>query len=143
MKSKILFFLILGLIILGLAGYGYFIATSARQAQNNLPKIEIAPKFFDFGSVEQGRILEQSFVIKNSGKGILKIKRIAASCACTSAEAAKKVLNPGEKTLLSVRYDTGAMSGPHGKGKQERIVYIQSNDPLNPQTEVRITAMVR
>jgi hypothetical protein len=141
--STPLFLLILAVAIVSLAIYGYFRATPVYQTQRDLPRIEITPKFFDFGELEYGKIAEHSFLVKNSGKGILEIKRVATSCACTKAKVAKEILEPGEQTLLFVRYDTGAMSGPHGKGKQERIVWIQSNDPKNPQVEINITAYVK
>ncbi len=68
---------------------------------------------------------------------------MATSCACTSAKVTKEKIAPGKEADLNVTYDTGAMSGPHGKGSQERIIYIKSNDPINPQAEVTIKAYVR
>ncbi|KKT16741.1 MAG: hypothetical protein UV98_C0023G0001, partial [Parcubacteria group bacterium GW2011_GWB1_43_6] len=109
----------------------------------NLPQIEITPKSFDFGEVQYGDIAEYSFKIKNTGSEILEIKRLATSCGCTSAKIAKVELNPGEEADLRVTYDSGAMSGPHGKGEQERIIYVKSSDPVNPQVEVMVYANVR
>ena len=52
MKQKILFFLILGIVILVLGGYGNFKAIPGVENQaTNLPKIEINPKYIDFGNV--------------------------------------------------------------------------------------------
>ncbi len=141
--SKLNLFLILAILILGLAVFGYFKAIPEAEDQSNLPKIEIIPKSWDFGQVEYGQVLEYSFKLRNSGKEILEIKRVATSCACTTGKVEKEKLNPGEETNLVVKYDTGAMSGPHGKGKQERIIYIKSNDLINPQVEVTIHAYVR
>lgn len=135
-------FLIIGLVIIfGLLIYGYFRAVPS---QGNA-RIEITPKSFDFGEVEYGQELEYIFKVKNSGTEILEIKRVATSCACTKAKlkTQNSKLKSGEEVELVVTYDTGAMSGPHGKGRQERIIYIQSNDPINPQVEVFINAYVR
>ncbi len=141
--AKLKFFLISIFIISGLAIYGYFQAIPDVDNQTeNRPKIEIEPKSFDFGEINYGEVAEYAFLLKNSGNEILEIKRVATSCACTTAKTEKELLNPGEETNLSVRYDTGAMSGPHGKGEQERIIYVKSNDPLNPQVEVTIQANV-
>lgn len=137
------FLLISFLIIISLGIYGYFKAVPVPQSQKNLPRIETIPKFFDFGEVEYGKVLEYIFVVENKGEKNLKIKRVATSCACTTAKIEKKSLDPGEKTKLLVKYNTGAMSGPHGKGKQERTIFIQSNDPNNPQVEVVIYAFVK
>lgn len=144
MKPKIWFFLILGIVILVLGGYGYFKAIpGVEDNSTNLPKIEIAPKSFDFGSIEYGKVVEYIFRVKNTGKEVLEIKKIATSCACTTGKINKEKINPGEEAELQVSYDTGAMSGPHGRGEQERIIYVKSNDPVNPQVEVMIYANVK
>ena len=136
MKPKIIFLI---LIIAGLAIYGYFKAIpGAQNKDGNLPKIEINPQSFDFGEIEYGQIVEQSFTIKNTGQEVLEIKRVATSCACTKAKVSQEKINPREEAALLVTYDSGAMSGSHGRGDQDRIIYIKSNDPLNPQTEITI-----
>lgn len=142
MSQRNIFFIVLGFLILGLAVYGYFKATPENQT-GNAPKIEISASFFDFGEVEHGQVLERSFVVKNTGQDILKIKSVRTSCSCTEGKIEKNIIEPGQETNLLVTYDTGAMSGPHGKGRQERIIFIQSNDPLNSQVEVKITALVQ
>jgi hypothetical protein len=138
-----IFFLSLTLLILGLAVYGYLQAVPKVEKRGDLPKIEITPKEFDFGIVQYGDVLEYNFKIKNTGNEILEIKRVATSCACTTAQVEKEKLNSDEEINLHVKYDTGAMSGPHGKGKQERIIYVKSSDPVNPQIEVKVYANVR
>ncbi|HDZ54122.1 MAG TPA: DUF1573 domain-containing protein [Candidatus Nealsonbacteria bacterium] len=144
MRLKIWFFSILGLLILGMAVYGYFQAISGPEnGAENAPKIEITPEFFDFGEIEYGKVVEYIFKVKNTGKEILEIKRVATSCACTVAKISKEKISPNEEVELLVTYDTGAMSGPHGRGKQERIIYVKSSDFINPQVEVKIYANVR
>ncbi len=144
MKQRIVFFLILVLVMIGLAVYGYFGAVPGVDNQTeNRPQIEIMPQSFDFGEIEYGEIAKHTFLVKNSGSQILEIKKVATSCACTKAEVGQKEIKPGETVELQVTYDTGAMSGPHGRGEQERIIYIKSNDPISPQTEVTITAYVK
>jgi len=139
---KIRFWLVFILIFLGVVGYGYYKATPDK-SREKAPQIKVTPDFFDFGKVKYGKVLKRDFTIKNSGEGKLKIKQVSTSCACTEAEVNEKSLPPGEKTTLSVEYDTGAMSKLHGKGNQKRIIFIQSNDPLNPQVEVTIQVYVR
>lgn len=144
MKLKLLFLIILVSITIGLAAYGYFKAIPGVENQTeNLPKIEITPRSFDFGEVNYGQVVEYSFKVKNTGNEILEIKRVATSCACATAKIDKEKINPGEEVELLVTYDTGAMGGAHGKGRQERIIYIRSNDLKNPQMEVIIYALVK
>lgn len=142
-KAIIIVSFFLGILIFAL--YGYFRATPSFEngEQETRPIIEILPESFDFGEVTYGQTLEHKFSLKNLGEVELKIKRIATSCACTKAWVEKEVVAPGESIDLIVKYETGAMSGPHALGDQERIIFVQTNDPINPQIEVMIYATVR
>ena len=136
--------LVFGLIILAIFFIGYFQATPKSTEQENIPRIDIEPKFFDFGVVDFGKVVNFTFKVKNLGKGVLEIKRVATSCGCTTAQVSKEKVNPNEEIELFVKYDTAAMgSGPHGRGRQERIIYLKSNDPVNPQVEVMIYGTVK
>lgn len=144
MKTKILLPAMLLAVIAALVIAGYLKATPPpdNQTQDG-PKIEISPASFDFGQIEFGKIVETKFTVKNNGNQLLEIKRVATSCGCTTAKISKEKIDPGESAVLLVVYDTAAMgSGPHGKGKQDRIIYIRSNDPANAQIETTITAYV-
>ena len=142
MKSRIVFFLVL--VALGLASYGYFKSVPGLEDEASArPQIEITPKSFDFGEVKYGDVAKYNFIIKNTGSLSLEIKRVATSCSCTSAKVLKEVIAPGEETELQVTYNTSAMSGPHGLGYQERIIYVKSSDPVNPQVETMVKAYVQ
>lgn len=141
---KLKFFFIITLVILGLAVYGYFQSIPGVDDQTeNRPKIEITPEDFDFGEIQYGEIVQHTFKVKNLGNEVLEIKRVATSCACTTAKIGLEKINPGEEAELLVNYDTGAMSGAHARGEQERIIYVKSSDPVNPQVEVIIYADVK
>ncbi len=144
-SKKSAIFIVIISAILGLATFGYFKATPGLKNQTkNEAKIEITPKSFNFGKVNFGERAEFAFKVENIGNKILEIKRVSTSCACTTAKINKEKIAPKETAELLVSYDTAAMgSGPHGKGKQERIIYVKSNDPLNPQVEVMIYAYVQ
>jgi hypothetical protein len=142
-KNSAIFF-IFGAAVLIFVGYGWWQAVpDAGKAGEKLPKIEISPQFFDFGEAEYGQVLKYNFLIKNGGEAVLEIKRVATSCGCTTAQVSKKEIEPGDEAELLVIYDTGVMSRAHGKGRQERIIYIKSNDSVNPLVEVRIFAQIK
>lgn len=144
MNFKLKIFAVFILTVLALAALGYLKAIPAFRGQVNAPKIEISPMSFDFGDVEFRTIVTQNFKIKNSGNDALEIRRVATSCSCTTARVSQEEIAPGAEADLLVTYDTAAMgSGPHGKGKQERIIYVKSNDAANPQVEVKIEAVVK
>ena len=125
-------------------GYSQSIPNNTDGQNSNQPKIEISPAFYDFGEIEFGKIAEYKFRIENKGSKTLEIKRLATSCSCTTAKTNKEILKPGETAELFVSYDTAAMgSGTHGTGNQERIIYVKTNDPANPQATVKIHAYVK
>lgn len=144
MNPKVLFSIIFVLGLIAVIFYGYSRATPPAGDSQNLPKIEISPAFYDFGEVEFGKVVNYNFIIKNSGKTPLEIKRVATSCGCTTAKISQQLIDPGQTAELAVVYDTAAMGdGPHGRGKQERIIYVKSNDPNNPQVNVIVSAYVK
>lgn len=127
-----------------LAVAGYFKAIpGAGDGGEDQPRIEMLPESFDFGDIDYGQVVEYDFSVTNTGKKDLEIKRVATSCSCTSAKVSQETIAPGETANLHVRYDSGAMGLAHGKGEQERIIYVKSNDPTNPQSEVMIFANVK
>lgn len=143
-KSKIFFSLIVFLGMLGLAVFGYLKAVPGPEDdQTDLPKIEIAPVSYNFGEIVYKDVVRYNFKIKNQGNMPLEITRVATSCGCTTAKALKTSLAPAEETELQVVYESGQMTGSHGRGEQERIIYVKSNDPVNPQVEVLIYGTVR
>lgn len=141
--QKLKFVIPIIVLMAGLAVLGYFKAIPGDTGSGDKPEIEISPKTFDFGDIQYGDIVEYDFIVKNMGNEPLEIKRVATSCSCTSAKVAKETLLPGETANLHVRYDSGAMGLAHGKGEQERIIYIKSNDPATPQAESMIFANVK
>ena len=108
-----------------------------------MQKIEISPKDYNFGNINYGDVVNYTFLVKNAGVSPLEIKRVATSCACTSAKISKERIEPGEAAELSVVYDSGQMTGSHGRGQQERIIFVKSNDPLSPHAQVLIYGTVK
>ena len=142
MKSKII--LISILLVAGLLVLGYFKAIpSAQNGGSEGPRISILPETFDFGDIQYGQIVEYDLQVKNSGTSDLEIGKVATSCSCTTAKIDQKIIKPGDSVPLRVRYDSGAMGSLHGKGRQERIIYIRSNDSINPQVQAIIYANVQ
>ena len=108
---------------------------------NKEPKIEITPSFYDFGDIPY-KLVEHTFSVKNTGKITLEITRISTSCGCTKGTIDKETINPGETANLLVTIDPNLMEEDI-EGKIERIVYIKSNDPTQPEVEIQLTANIK
>ena len=95
----------------------------------NAPTINIGDPEFNFGKLNQGEKVEHSFVLKNTGKSELVIRKIKASCGCTAVQPEKKVVGPGESIALKTIFNSA------GKvGNQNKTVTIITNDPKNSKT---------
>ena len=138
MKKAIFLF---GIILLVFVAFGYSQTVDQGDRGDEGPKIVIEPKSWDFGEVQRPAMVDQEFTVKNIGQETLEIRRVSTSCSCTTAKIDKEKIEPSETANLLVVYDSGAMK--HETGKIERIIYIKSNDPINPQLEVTIYASVK
>jgi hypothetical protein len=74
-------------------------------------KIEFDKEMHDFGELEQGEIVETTFLIKNIGENDLYIVDAHGSCGCTVPEVTKEAIKPGESAPISVKFDSNGKSG--------------------------------
>lgn len=101
------------------------------------PKIRIKEYEHDFGKVKQGSILKYDFILSNLGSEMLELENVHASCGCTVVKPDKNTIKPGETAKLAVSFNT---SGREGNQKKE--IYVFSNDPVNKEEVLTITAEV-
>ena len=86
----------------------------------------------DFGKIPQGKPVTHVFEITNTGKNAYKLDNVTASCGCTTPQWDKeKVVNPGEKSIITVGYNA-ASEGPFTKpvtitynGTQTKVITIK------------------
>ncbi len=103
----------------------------------NAPKLSIKNAIHNFGSITSGDVVSATFVLTNSGKTDLNIRKTKASCGCTVPKLATKDLKPGESVDLSVTFNSAGR-----KGTQIKTVTIYSNDPVKPIQKVTIKSKV-
>lgn len=100
--------------------------------------ISVTPSVIDSGIVEEGKIIEYSFKIENTGDSTLTIDKVRTTCGCTTASLSKDTLLSGEKAELVVLLNT--------KGYVqwvEKPVYIYSSDDENPVLKRMVKAFVQ
>jgi hypothetical protein len=101
------------------------------------PKASAQQMEYDFGTIEQGKIVTHNFALINTGGDTLKITDVHASCGCTAAKPDKNELMPGESINIKVDFNSvGKM------GKQEKYVYVKTNDPNNHELKFKFTGNV-
>jgi hypothetical protein len=90
----------------------------------NAPVINVDDPEFQFGTIKQGEKVEHTYVLTNSGKSDLHIRKVSASCGCTAVQPDKKVIAPGESVNIKTVFNSA------GKvGNQNKTVTIITNDP--------------
>lgn len=103
----------------------------------NTPVFEVNEKTHDFGEINPSVKAVYDFVVTNTGKDNLIIRKVKASCGCTAATPEKKVLTKGESTNIHVEFD------PRGKsGRQSKTITVITNDPKNSNVLLRITGNI-
>ena len=92
-------------------------------------KIQITEVKYNFGFVHEGDTVKINYEYKNVGDKSLKITDYTVGCGCTVMETPADSLNPGETSVLKVRFDT------HEKyDRQDRTVIVISNATNSPTT---------
>ncbi|WP_405607619.1 DUF1573 domain-containing protein [Polaribacter sp. Asnod1-A03] len=84
--------------------------------------ISLDKKIYDFGTVNEGEVVETVFKVTNSGKTDLVITNATGSCGCTVPVWPKAPIKPGETGDVSVRFNT------NGKpNRQQKTVTLTTN----------------
>lgn len=102
------------------------------------PVLNFSETQFDFGKIEEGKVVEHTFKFQNDGKAMLNISDIKTSCGCTAALVSKEKIGPGEEGTLKVELDT-----KNRKGKMSRTITITSNDPKEPTKILTVYADIQ
>ena len=105
------------------------------------PAIAASETFYNFGRIGPTEIVTQQFVIANQGDETLTISRAYTTCGCTTAEFTATVIPPGKVSIMTLTLDAGY----HDVRGQtvKRGVFIENNDPNNPELEIWTQASVR
>jgi len=101
------------------------------------PDLRPVPYAADFGAVDQGISVTKTVKLRNFGDKTLQISSVRASCGCIPVQLAAKTIEPGGETDLRMTFNSA-----NQQGLQHHKVYIQSNDPVTPITEIRFIGMV-
>lgn len=105
------------------------------------PQLSLELTSFDFGTVENGDIVQRDIKLENRGSAPLIVQEISTSCSCTTAAVSPMTIRPNEEGVLQIKFDSGA-HGPELEGKLQRQIFINTNDPQTKEAVVEFTADV-
>lgn len=104
-------------------------------------KIEFDKTVFDFGKVNEGEIVETTFLMKNVGKVDLVVTDAQSTCGCTVPVWPKKPVKPGETAEVKVKFNTSGKPNQQSKtvnlytNSEKVIEYITVKGFVNKKTK--------
>ena len=84
------------------------LASNPEKVQDGVPKpvFSFEDTEFDFGTVNEGDIVNHTYLFTNTGKSPLVIDKATASCGCTVPDWPKQPIGAGETGEIKIRFDT-------------------------------------
>jgi len=101
------------------------------------PAISVDDPEANFGKIKQKEKFEHVFVVTNTGKSTLLIRKIKTSCGCTAVQPEKKQIEPGESIDIKTIFNSAGK-----RGNQSKNVTIITNDPNRSNLILRIKGEV-
>ncbi len=109
-----------------------------QEIQGKLPVIALSDSAeYNFGSVNEGDIVERRFSFRNEGSLPLVISNVTASCGCTTPEWPRDPISPNEEGSILVKFNTKGKPGP-----QVKTISVYAN--THPSVlELKLTGQVK
>jgi hypothetical protein len=105
------------------------------------PIIAVEATSLDLGNVVNGDIVTRDLTLRNDGEADLVIDSIITSCTCTKATVNPMTIPASQSSILHIEFDSG-FHGPDLTGPLIRQVFINSNDPQQPELQVELIVNV-
>jgi hypothetical protein len=97
------------------------------------PKFQFLESEFDFGTIQEGEVVEHLFQFTNVGNAPLIIKKASASCGCTVPSTPKDPILPGESSEIKVRFDSR-----NKPNQQLKTITIEANtEPVMTRLQIK------
>jgi len=101
-----------------------------------LPKLDFSTVDHDFGTINEGDVVEYTYTFKNNGEAPLIIQSAQGSCGCTVPDWSKAPIPVGGSGFVKAKFDSKGFSNV-----QNKTVTVTANT-WPKQTVLRFKAMV-
>ncbi len=102
--------------------------TVSLQAQEKKAEITFDSETVDYGEVAYGADGVRKFEFTNTGNDVLIVARVYSTCGCTIPKKPENPIQPGEKGVIEVKYDTKR------PGPIRKTITVYSNASEIPQS---------
>jgi len=127
-----------GLIVLLALGSGASGQGVAPATATGTPKIVFAQPIHNFGELKPNAEVTHEYAFTNAGDGTLEIIRVQSTCGCAAVAPSKKLLAPGESSVIKITYHAGRTAG-----MSEKKILVYTNDPEQPESVLTIRAAIK
>jgi hypothetical protein len=103
---------------------------------NQLARITFAEKEFDFGTINEGDIVEHRFKFTNTGKVPLSILNARSSCGCTTPEWPRDPIPPGGTGEIYAKFNSEGRVN-----EQSKLIIVTANTYPN-ESKVKLKGFV-
>ena len=122
--------------MVNLACLGFLLTTAAFAGEAGaLPQAKLAATDYDFGEVRLGQAVSHEFLVRNLGKGVLKVERAELSLPNMALRA--KAIEPGSEGGIILELKT---AGTIGLIEAQALIFF--NDPLLPKAVLTLRGRV-
>lgn len=105
---------------------------------SEVPRLKIENAVHDFGRVSNDKVSKHEFVIRNTGKDDLIVKKVSPNCTCVTGKLSTETIKPGAEANLEVIFN------PEGRrGNQQKSITLYSNDPRSSAQRITIKAYIQ
>lgn len=112
------------------------VPVSDQKPEGPLPKFQFEHTDYDFGTINEGQVVEHTYSFKNTGEAPLIIQAAQGSCGCTASDWTKTPIPVGGTGFVKAKFDS------NGKPNiQNKTVTVTANT-WPKQTVLRFKAMV-
>lgn len=114
-----------------------YYASPVGEEATKVPVLFLREQSIDLGRFRQSASVDRAVSVANTGKRDLQIKAIQANCACIATELEKRVVRPGDSTVLNISFK------PQNRGgTQLKAITLYSNDPRNPVQRINVQVYI-
>ncbi|RRO21840.1 DUF1573 domain-containing protein [Flavobacteriaceae bacterium 14752] len=93
------------------------------------PTLDFEKKTHDFGTINEGDVVEHTFTFTNNGKAPLVITNARGSCGCTVPSWTKEPIAPGETGEMLVKFNSRGK-----RNQQNKTVTVTANTQSGKET---------
>jgi hypothetical protein len=102
-----------------------------------LTSIQFEQMEYNYGTINEGELVEHVFKFTNTGKEPLIISKASGSCGCTVPDWPKNPIPPGGQGEIAVKFDSKGKGTLDENVQTKRVTVVANTDPSSTYLQVK------